>query len=100
MEPYGCLRGRGRDGRRKRQFRATGRQPVIGIAGGLLGIGVAALGLIGVRHMYENYEALTRLDVTMSLFALLIAIASGVLAGLYPTWRVCRVQPASYLKTQ
>ncbi|MFL6618438.1 MAG: ABC transporter permease [Povalibacter sp.] len=73
---------------------------VIGIAGGLLGIGIAALGLIGVRHMYENYEALTRLDMTMSLFALLIAIASGVLAGLYPTWRVCRVQPAAYLKTQ
>ncbi len=25
---------------------------------------------------------------------------AGVLAGLYPAWRVCRVQPASYLKTQ
>jgi putative ABC transport system permease protein len=73
---------------------------VIGVAGGLLGIGLAALGLIGVRHMYENYDALTRLDLTMSAFALLIAVASGVLAGLYPTWRVCRVQPATYLKTQ
>jgi putative ABC transport system permease protein len=73
---------------------------VIGVAGGLLGIAVAALGLVGVRHMYDNYESLTRLDVTMSLLALVIAIASGVLAGLYPTWRVCRVQPASYLKTQ
>lgn len=73
---------------------------VIGVAGGVLGIGLAALGLIGVRNMYENYEALTRLDLTMSLIALAIAIVSGVLAGLYPTWRVCRVQPAQYLKTQ
>jgi putative ABC transport system permease protein len=73
---------------------------VIGVAGGLLGTGLAALGLIGVRHMYENYDALTRLDFTMGLVALVIAITSGVLAGLYPTWRVCTVQPASYLKTQ
>jgi putative ABC transport system permease protein len=73
---------------------------VIGIAGGVLGIGLAALGLIGVRNLYENYEALTRLDLTMAVTALAIAIASGVLAGLYPTWRVCRLQPAGYLKTQ
>jgi putative ABC transport system permease protein len=73
---------------------------VIGIAGGVIGIGLAALGLLGIRKLYDNYDALTHLDVTMALIALLIAIASGVAAGLYPTWRVCRVQPATYLKTQ
>lgn len=73
---------------------------VVGAGGGLLGLCVAALGLIGVRHIYENYDALTRLDIPMSLLALGIAVVSGVLAGLYPTWRVCRVQPAGYLKTQ
>ena len=73
---------------------------VIGLGGGVLGIGVAALGLLGVRHLYDKYDSLTRLDVPMILIALVIAIASGILAGLYPTWRVCRVQPAMYLKTQ
>lgn len=73
---------------------------LVGVSGGLLGIGVAALGLLGVRQLYENYNELTRLDVTMGLIALGIALASGLLAGLYPTWRVCRVQPATYLKTQ
>jgi putative ABC transport system permease protein len=73
---------------------------LIGVSGGLLGIGVAALGLLGVRQLYENYNELTRLDVTMGLTALGIALASGLLAGLYPTWRICRVQPATYLKTQ
>jgi putative ABC transport system permease protein len=73
---------------------------VIGGCGGLLGIGMAALGLLGVRQLYENYNELTRLDLTMGLIALAIALASGLLAGLYPTWRVCRVQPATYLKTQ
>ena len=73
---------------------------VIGLGGGVLGVGVAALGLLGIRHLYDKYDALTRMDLPMILIALGIAIASGVLAGLYPTWRVCRVQPAMYLKTQ
>jgi len=53
-----------------------------------------------VRSLYENYDALTRLDLSMGLIALAIALLSGVLAGLYPTWRVCNTQPARYLKTQ
>jgi putative ABC transport system permease protein len=73
---------------------------VIGLGGGLLGIGLAALGLIGVRHLYENYNELTRLDLTMAFAALAIAILSGAIAGLYPTWRVCSIQPAAHLKTQ
>jgi putative ABC transport system permease protein len=73
---------------------------VIGLGGGLLGIALAALGLFGVRHLYENYNELTRLDFTMVLTAIGIAVLSGLLAGFYPTWRVCRVQPAAYLKTQ
>jgi putative ABC transport system permease protein len=36
----------------------------------------------------------------MLLTAIGIAVLSGLLAGFYPTWRVCRVQPAAYLKTQ
>jgi putative ABC transport system permease protein len=73
---------------------------VIGLGGGLLGIALAALGLFGVRQVYENYEELTRLDLTMVLAAIGIAVLSGLVAGFYPTWRVCRVQPAAYLKTQ
>jgi putative ABC transport system permease protein len=73
---------------------------VIGLAGGLLGIVVAALGLLGVRQLYDDYDALTHLDLTMGFFTLVIAVLSGVLAGLYPTWRICRVQPAVHLKTQ
>ncbi len=73
---------------------------VIGLGGGLLGIALAALGLFGVRNLYENYSELTRLDFTMVLTAIGIAVLSGLLAGFYPTWRVCRVQPAAHLKTQ
>ena len=73
---------------------------VIGLAGGALGIGIAALGLAGMRKVYENFDSLTQLDVTMGLAALGIALVSGLIAGLYPTWRVCSLQPAAHLKTQ
>lgn len=73
---------------------------VIGLAGGAIGIGVAALGLLGVRRLYNNYDALTHLDLTMGFVALSIAVCSGILAGLYPTWRICRTAPAAQLKTQ
>src|SRR5688572_1727716 len=73
---------------------------LIGLIGGILGIAVAVLGLLGVRQLYDNYDALTRPDMTMVLTTLAIAIVSGVVAGLYPTWRVCRISPAVHLKTQ
>jgi putative ABC transport system permease protein len=73
---------------------------VIGFGGGALGVAIAALGLIGMRQVYENYDELTRLDFTMVLVTLGIAILSGIIAGLYPTWRVCSIQPAAHLKTQ
>jgi putative ABC transport system permease protein len=72
---------------------------VIGIIGGVLGIVIAALGLLGVRQLYDNYDALTRMDFTMALLAIAIAVLAGLLAGLYPTWRVCAVSPAAHLKT-
>jgi len=31
---------------------------------------------------------------------MLLAIAASVAAGLYPAWRVVRIPPAAYLKTQ
>ncbi len=73
---------------------------MIGVAGGVLGIGLGWLLLLALRHLYDNYEAVTHLDWTIGLIALALSLLAGVLAGLYPTWRVCRVQPAPYLKTQ
>ncbi|HZF26431.1 MAG TPA: ABC transporter permease [Steroidobacteraceae bacterium] len=73
---------------------------LIGVAGGLLGIGLGYLLLLALRQLYNSYEAVTRLDWSVGLMALGIALIAGILAGLYPTWRICRVEPAPYLKTQ
>jgi putative ABC transport system permease protein len=73
---------------------------LIGIAGGVLGIGLGYLGLLALRQLYNSYEQLTQLNWNVGLMALGIAMVAGVIAGLYPTWRICRVEPAPYLKTQ
>jgi putative ABC transport system permease protein len=63
-------------------------------------------GLVGIRSLYdfeytrEAYERLTGIDVTVVLATLALALVAGVLAGLYPAWRIGRTAPAVYLKTQ
>lgn len=73
---------------------------LLGLMGGLLGIGVAQLGLWGVRSTQDNYTSLATMDITMLLTAPTIAIVACIVAGLYPAWLVCRTTPATHLKTQ
>ena len=73
----------------------------IGLVGGLLGLVLAWLGLEAVKSMYGDWMAeLAVLDLNMVLLAILLAIGSSILAGLYPTWRACQVQPSQQLKAQ
>ncbi|HUO79369.1 MAG TPA: ABC transporter permease [Steroidobacteraceae bacterium] len=75
----------------------------VGAVGALAGLGGLALGALGLRalqQLYGSYDRLTQLDLSMILAAIALAVLAGVLAGLYPAWRICRVQPAGYLKTQ
>ena len=75
----------------------------VGLVGALAGLGGLALGALGLKaleQLYSSYDRLTHLDLAMVLAAIALAVLAGLLAGLYPAWRICRVQPASYLKTQ
>ena len=71
---------------------------VVGLSGGILGLMLTGLGLLGVRSLYSELKTVTQLDWTMIAVTIGLAIASAILAGLYPTWRACRVQPAAQLK--
>jgi putative ABC transport system permease protein len=73
---------------------------VIGFFGGLIGLALAELGLRGIKLLYDAPPGLVRLDWMMVMTAIGIAIVSAMLAGLYPAWRVCRIPPATQLKTQ
>lgn len=73
----------------------------IGIAGGLLGIGLTWLGLRGLVLLFGSLvQPFINLDWVMVMTAIVLAILASVLAGMYPTWRACNVQPAAQLKTQ
>lgn len=73
---------------------------VIGMAGGLLGLGIACLGLWSVRQRPDGYAQLAQMDVSMLLATFLLALLASVIAGLLPAWRACRIPPALQLKTQ
>ena len=73
----------------------------IGILGGILGLLLAYLGLKGVEGLYGDYmQDLASLDTNMAIFAVVLALVSTILAGLYPTWRACNLPPAQQLKSQ
>jgi len=75
----------------------------IGLLGGLLGLGVASLGLEGVNRLLGEDLMQTdwiHLNTTVALVTILLAIASTIIAGLYPIWRACNINPAMHLKTQ
>jgi putative ABC transport system permease protein len=72
----------------------------IGLAGGVLGLGLALLGLWAVRQQPTNYAELAQLDPVMLLATFALALAASVLAGLLPAWRACQVAPAIQLKSQ
>lgn len=72
----------------------------VGLAGGVLGLGLALLGLWGVRQQPESYAALAHLDLGMLLLTFVLAIVASLLAGLLPAWRAMQVAPAIQLKSQ
>ncbi len=72
----------------------------IGLAGGVLGLGLAWLGLWAVRQQPMSYTSLAHLDGSMLLTTFALAILASLLAGLLPAWRAMQVTPAIQLKSQ
>jgi putative ABC transport system permease protein len=74
---------------------------VVGLAGGMLGLALTALGLMGLRALLsDEVNRLTHFGVTDVAIAVTLSVAATILAGLYPTWRAAHVQPAWQLKAQ
>ncbi|HTY48503.1 MAG TPA: ABC transporter permease [Steroidobacteraceae bacterium] len=79
---------------------------VVGLLGGVLGLALTAAGLAADRALlapqaeYLALNSLTRLDWGMVGITLSVAVLATLGAGVYPTWRASRVQPAWQLKAQ
>ena len=86
--------------RRRDVFRQLGvESALIGLAGGILGIGLAELGLWAVRQRPNDYAHLAQMNGGMLVATVVLAIVVSILAGLLPAWRACRIAPALQLKT-
>ena len=73
---------------------------MVGLAGGVLGLVLTGVGVLGVGLVLpKNIATLARLDLSLLALTLLVAVLATVLAGLYPTFRASRVQPAWQLKS-
>ncbi|WP_329810262.1 ABC transporter permease [Stenotrophomonas sp. SMYL8] len=72
----------------------------IGVAGGVLGIGLALLGLYAVRQQPVDYADLAHLDGSMLLLAIGLTLFASLAAGFLPAWRAMQVTPAIQLKSQ
>jgi len=74
---------------------------LIGVFGSLLGLMLAGLGQQVSRLLLPvNELELVRFDGADVAIAVALSIMTAILAGLYPTWRMSRVQPALQLKVQ
>jgi putative ABC transport system permease protein len=75
----------------------------IGLLGGVLGLAVAAAGLEGIKILLGEDLMMTdwiHLNPTVVAVTLLLAISATIVAGFYPIWRACNINPAIHLKTQ
>jgi putative ABC transport system permease protein len=72
---------------------------LIGVAGGVLGLLLALLGLWATRQLPRDYATLAHLDLRMFLVTFVLGIVASLLAGLLPAWRACQIPPALQLKS-
>jgi putative ABC transport system permease protein len=71
---------------------------LIGLIGCALGLGATFFGLDLIDRLFQ-VELGARLDLTMLAVAVGLALLSAAIAGMYPAWRICRIQPGAFLKT-
>lgn len=72
---------------------------IIGVIGGVAGIGLTFVGVRLLENLFDTKFSFT-VDYKMMGVAVALSLASALIAGLYPAWRICRIQPAAHLKTQ
>lgn len=72
---------------------------LVGLAGGLIGM-TMSIGMLKLLAKFLPNGDVLHLDFEMVAVSLFLALVAGLLAGIYPSWRVCSVAPAMQLKVQ
>ena len=72
---------------------------LVGVAGGAIGM-LLSLGVLHWMAKLQRTTATMAPDLEMLAAAVFLSLVAGLVAGLYPAWRICNVQPAMQLKVQ
>jgi putative ABC transport system permease protein len=72
---------------------------LVGVAGGAIGMALS-VGLLKVIAKNVPNGDILHLDLEMVAVSLFLSLGAGLLAGVYPSWRICSVAPAMQLKVQ
>lgn len=72
---------------------------MVALIGGAVGLVLCFGSLRLIERLFEMSFRL-KLDPLMMTTGLGLALVAGLIAGIYPAWRICRVPPALHLKTQ
>ncbi|HEY0142664.1 MAG TPA: ABC transporter permease [Thermoanaerobaculia bacterium] len=72
---------------------------LVGVAGGAIGL-VLSLGVLALIKKFLPFGDVIALDWEMVAMAIFLSLGAGLLAGVYPSWRVSSVAPAMQLKVQ
>jgi putative ABC transport system permease protein len=80
---------------------------ILAAGGCIVGLLLSAAGLWGLRALYANstetgsgYAGFSHVDSATLVWALVLTVVTTFLAGSYPAWRIGRVPPTVYLKSQ
>ena len=70
---------------------------IVGVTGGILGM-LLSLGVLHFIAKLITATTVISLDLEMIVAAIFLSLVAGLIAGLYPAWRICTLQPAVQLK--
>lgn len=70
---------------------------LVGVAGGAIGILISTGVLQFIARLFSKQATIT-LDLEMIASAVFLSLVAGLVAGLYPAWRISSVQPAVQMK--
>lgn len=72
---------------------------LVGIIGGAIGL-LLSVGILELISKFLPNGHAIGLDLEMVGVSIFLSLVAGLLAGIYPSWRVCSVAPAMQLKVQ
>lgn len=72
----------------------------VGVLGAILGLLLAATAIHALRLQSVDYVSLAHLDTVMLVVGIVMALVASLVAGIFPAWRACQIEPAAQIRGQ